>query len=69
MNTLDLHGVRHHEVDRIVENFIFLNQKEIPLIIICGNSLKMITLVKTVTSRIGCEIHEPYFGVIIVRNI
>ena len=22
MKTLDLHGVKHHEVDRLVENFI-----------------------------------------------
>ena len=26
--TLDLHGKRHHEVDLIVENFIFLNQDD-----------------------------------------
>lgn len=66
---LDLHGVRHHEVDRLVENFILLNQNNIPLTIICGNSLKMIALVKTVTDRIGCQIYEPRFGVIIIRNI
>lgn len=66
---LDLHGVRHHEVDRLVENFILLNQKNLPLTIICGNSLKMIDLVKSVTDRIDCQIYEPRFGVIIVRNI
>lgn len=66
---LDLHGVRHHEVDRLVENFILLNQNNIPLTIICGNSLKMIDLVKSVTDRIDCQIYEPRFGVIIIRNI
>ena len=66
---LDLHGVRHHDVDRLVENFILLNQNNIPLTIICGNSLKMVALVKTVTDRIGCQIYEPSFGVIIIRNI
>ena len=43
--TLDLHGVRHHEVGLEVENFIFLNQEHAPLIIICGNSARMIELV------------------------
>ena len=44
MKKLDLHGVRHSEVDRIVENFVLLN--DAPLTIICGNSDKMIELVK-----------------------
>ncbi len=51
MEKLDLHGVRHREVDLIVENFIFLNQKEIPLTIICGNSEKMLELVRSVLDR------------------
>tara|TARA_R100001082_G_scaffold30052_1_gene15105 strand:- start:160 stop:363 length:204 start_codon:yes stop_codon:yes gene_type:complete len=33
---LDLHGVKHADVDRIVENFILLN--DLPLTIITGNS-------------------------------
>ena len=36
MNELDLHGVRHSEVDRLVENFVLLNR--LPLTIITGNS-------------------------------
>ena len=50
-STLDLHGVRHHEVDRLVENFIFMNQKILPLKIICGNSQIMIDLVFAVIKR------------------
>lgn len=50
-NTLDLHGIRHHEVDRLVENFIFMNQKLLPLKIICGNSHMMIDLVFAVIRR------------------
>ena len=37
---LDLHGYRHHEVDLVVENFLYLNQDQMPLTIICGNSEK-----------------------------
>ena len=43
LNKLDLHGVRHDDVDRLVENFVLLN--ETPMRIITGNSDKMIELV------------------------
>ena len=58
MEKLDLHGVRHHEVDLMVENFIFLNQHDIPLTIICGSSSKMIELVKFVLDRAGSDYLE-----------
>ena len=35
---LDLHGVRHHEVNELVLDFVLRNQELIPLVIICGNS-------------------------------
>ena len=41
--TLDLHGIRHNEVERLVENFVILNEP--PLTIICGNSDRMISIV------------------------
>ena len=43
MNKLDLHGVRHVDVDRIVENFVLLNKP--PLTIITGNSHRMMQIV------------------------
>ena len=58
LTTLDLHGKRHHEVDLIVENFIFLNQDDCPLLIICGNSQKMISLVIQVLDRVGSSYEE-----------
>ena len=48
--TLDLHGIRHDDVDRLVENFVLL--KEPPLTIICGNSDRMIELTRTVLDRV-----------------
>jgi len=36
MKVLDLHGVRHEEVERLLENFILLNNP--PLKVITGNS-------------------------------
>ena len=58
MEKLDLHGVRHHEADLMVENFVFLNQEEIPLTIICGSSSKMVELVTTVLERTGSDYVE-----------
>ena len=47
--TLDLHGVKHEDVDRLVENFVLLNEP--PLSIITGNSDKMNKLVRAVFDR------------------
>jgi hypothetical protein len=46
---LDLHGVKHADVDRIVENFVLLNDK--PLKIVTGNSDRMKELVMNVLDR------------------
>ena len=48
-NKLDLHGVKHEDVDRIVENFVFLNNS--PLEIVTGNSPEMQGLVIEVLNR------------------
>lgn len=55
MSKLDLHRVRHEEVDRLVENFIFLN--ELPIEIITGNSTRMQELVIDVLERNDFEYH------------
>ena len=68
--TLDLHGVRHHEVELMVENFILMNQQQIPLTIICGNSQRMIDLVYNVINSIGCDnVVMVQYGIIVIRNI
>lgn len=70
MHKLDLHGVRHYEVHDIVENFILLNQHEVPLTIICGNSQKMIDLVYEVINEIVCEdVVMDFYGTIVIRKI
>ena len=51
---LDLHGFRHHEVHLKVENFLYLNQENMPILIICGNSQKMINIVKDVLEGLDC---------------
>ena len=55
MKTLDLHGKKHQEVERLLENFILLNNP--PLTVITGNSEYMIkTLVNfCIKHNIRCE--------------
>ena len=66
---IDLHGIRHRDVDRLVENFILLNQEKAPLEIVCGNSQKMINLVVKVIHRLDCENYERLQGMIMVRKV
>ncbi len=66
---IDLHGIRHRDVDRLVENFVLLNQEKAPLEIVCGNSQKMINLVMEVIRRLDCENYEQLQGMIMVRKV
>ena len=60
VKTLDLHGIRHDEVDRLVENLILLNDD---WKIICGNSDEMIQIVRDkldwAYDNHGVEWHKP----------
>ena len=53
---LDLHGVRHEEVDRLVENFVLLNEP--PIRIITGNSNGMRDIVTEVLDRHDMEYEQ-----------
>ena len=67
-NKLDLHGARHYAVDRLVENFILMNQDLLPLTIVCGNSQLMIDLAYAAINRIKCrEVNMDRYGVIVIR--
>ena len=66
---LDLHGIKHQDVNDEVINFIFQYQHLLPLIIICGNSNKMIEIVSQIlkTNDIVCS--YPRFGIIRIEGI
>ena len=66
---LDLHGVRHSDVSEEVIDFIFQYQKLIPLIIICGNSNKMIELVESSLNSNSIMFSMPRFGIITVEKL
>ena len=63
---LDLHGVRHHEVKDDVIDFCYQHQTDIPLIIICGNSVNMIKIVSQTLDDDNIEfssLHMEYLRV------
>jgi len=59
---LDLHGIRHPEVEVMVQDFVLNNQSELPLIVICGNSAKMIDLVDKTLSDLRVNYEETRYG-------
>ena len=64
---LDLHGVKHSDVDRIVENFVLLGNT--PMTIITGKSMKMTRLVLDVLKRHRFTYWTPSYNVGIVKVI
>ena len=66
---LDLHGIKHEEVDAEVINFIFQFQDLLPLIIICGNSSKMIELVSKTLEANSIIFSSPRFGIIRIEGV
>jgi len=50
---LDLHGVKHEEVEKLLEDFILLNEP--PFRIITGNSIRMKEIVTEVLDKHGFE--------------
>ena len=53
---LDLHGIKHEDVDRLVENFVLLNNP--PIRIITGNSNQMRHIVVEVLDRQDMEYEQ-----------
>jgi len=67
--TLDLHGVKHEEVRDKVQNFVLLNQANIPLKIICGNSERMIQLVREAVASIDFRLESFRYGELMVYEL
>lgn len=66
---LDLHGVRHYQVDDIVIDFIYKYQNLLPLIIICGNSSKMIEIVENILQDNNIKFSTIRFGLLRIEKI
>tara|TARA_B110000444_G_C18642625_1_gene502226 strand:+ start:581 stop:817 length:237 start_codon:yes stop_codon:yes gene_type:complete len=66
---LDLHGVKHQDVSTEVLDFIYQYQELLPLMIICGNSNKMIELAGGCLNKSEVLFSAPRFGIIRVEKI
>ena len=69
INHLDLHGVRQREVATEILDFIYQNQTSLPLIIVCGNSNKMIEIASLAISEEGIKFSSPRFGIIRIERV
>ena len=71
MNTIDLHGVKHEDVSRLLDSFLWQNmQKKIKEVrVITGNSDEMKRIDRETLSDYGFASEEEYFnsGALIVR--
>ena len=68
ITTLDLHGEKHEFIYDIVLDFVFRYQFKIPLIIICGNSNKMINLVLDCLKKNNIKNNSPRYGIVRVEG-
>jgi hypothetical protein len=66
---LDLHGEKHEFVEDIVIDFIYRYQEKIPLIIICGNSNKMINLTLRALRENNIKGSSPRYGILRVEQL
>jgi hypothetical protein len=66
---LDLHGERHFDVSDIVIDFTYQYQDQIPLLIICGNSVEMIKIVTSSLEERAIIYSSPRFGIIRIERI
>ena len=66
---LDLHGVRHENVEIELIDFCYTYQNEIPLKIICGNSKMMIDICTSSLSKQGIAYDIQRYGIIMIVKI
>ena len=66
---LDLHGVRHLKASDEVIDFVYQYQSKLPLIIICGNSNRMVEIVENSLNSNSIMFSKPRFGIIRVEKL
>jgi hypothetical protein len=66
---LDLHGEKHEFVSEIAIDFVYRYQDCLPLIIICGNSNRMIEIVEESVRKRSIIFSTPRFGIIRIEKL
>jgi DNA-nicking Smr family endonuclease len=71
MNSIDLHGIKHGDVSKLLDSFLWQNmqKKTREVRVITGNSDEMKRIVKDTLSDYGFSSEEEYFnaGALIVK--
>lgn len=64
MNSLDLHGIKHSDVQKIVDTFLYENmkQKKTSVEIITGSSDQMKNIVKEVLNDYNFDYEEDFLN-------
>ena len=68
ITTLDLHGEKHEFIEDIVIDFVYQYQQKFPLIIICGNSSRMINLVLDTLKKNNIKNSSPRYGIVRIEG-
>ena len=54
--SIDLHGSTHQEAEILIDEFIIANINDLPLEVVTGNSVDMLSILKKVVSSHGLKI-------------
>ena len=66
---LDLHGVKHQDASNEVLDFVYQYQDQLPLIIICGNSNKMIEIASAILKKASIGFSSPRYGILRIEKV
>ena len=66
---LDLHGIKHDDVNSEILNFVYQFQDMLPLIIICGNSNKMVEVATSTLTISNITFSSPRFGILRIEGV
>ena len=66
---LALHGTKHNDVDAEILDFTYQYQDQLPLIIICGNSNKMIEIASAILYKADIGFSSPRFGNLRIEKV
>jgi len=69
ISSLDLHGVKHEDAAKEILNFVFQYQDLLPLIVICGNSNRMLEIAGKALDSSGVSFSSPRFGILRIEGL
>ena len=65
----DYYLTHNNDVDDEILDFTFQHQDQLPLLIICGNSNKMIEIASKTLKKASIEFSSPRFGILRIEKV